>query len=86
MALKEQLNKYLTELVKQYEQIEAERLYLVNEAQARVTAIQAEKADLQAEAQEALIKLNTLRVADGESQLTLQDIRKFIQSRMNRGA
>ena len=82
---KKQLREYLMGLVKQYETLENERLYLVNEAQARVTAIQAEKQELQTEAQETLTRLNALLTADNQDTITLQELRNYVQSRLSRG-
>ena len=82
---KDQIYKFLTDLVGQFETLEDERQYLVNNAQARVVAIQAEKAELAIEAQEQLDKLNVMRVADGLDPLTLQEIRAIVNRRKNRG-
>jgi hypothetical protein len=83
---KKQLKEFLLKLVMEYEKLEKERLYLVNEAQARVQAIQAEKQELQAEAQESLTRLNVLLAADEQDQITLQELRNYAQSRINRPA
>lgn len=59
MNRKEFAQQYLFGLVVQYEALEKERQQLLAAA-ARITAIQAEKADLIADAQEALTKYNAL--------------------------
>jgi hypothetical protein len=51
--------QYLRDLVISYEDLEAERQRLLKAAD-RITEIQAEKADLIADAQEALAKFNSL--------------------------
>lgn len=66
---------YLTSLVVQYEALEAERQRLL-QAAGRITEIQAEKADLIADAQEALDKYNAL---EGTS-YTLTQVRKWFNN------
>lgn len=83
---KEAIYRFLTQLAAHFEVLEKERLYLVNEAQARVTAIQSEKAELIAEAQDQLDKLNVLRVADSQEPLTLQQVRAVVAERPERFA
>jgi len=78
---KTEIYNFLIKLVGQYEQLEAERLYLINEGTARVTAIQAEKQELITEAQEQLDKLNQMRLVDGQDNITLQDLRALVGNR-----
>jgi hypothetical protein len=81
---KEAVFQFLLGLAAKYEILEKERLYLVNEAQARVATIQSEKADLIAEAQEQLDKLNAMRAVDEEPAYTLQQIRTLIGDKPER--
>lgn len=66
------IQQYLFSLVEQYERLEAERQALL-EAATRITAIQAEKSDLIADAQEALTKYNAIF----GTAYTLQDVRAW---------
>jgi hypothetical protein len=59
MTRQEMVKQYLFGLVVRYEALEVERLALL-EAAARITAIQAEKAELIADAQDALDKFNAV--------------------------
>jgi hypothetical protein len=67
---------YLTNLVVTYDTLEAERQQLLLAAE-RIAEIQAEKAELVADAQEALTKYNALM---GTS-YTLQDVRNMFGTR-----
>ena len=65
--------QYLMSLVVEYEALEAERLKLLDAA-ARITEIQAEKADLIADAQDALAKYNALNGTN----YTLAQVRSWV--------
>ena len=80
-SIKDQVYQFLLKLAAEYEKLEDERLYLVNEAQNRITEIQAQKSEYITEAQNQLDRLNVLRVADGEAELTLQEVRDIAKRR-----
>jgi hypothetical protein len=78
---KNQIQNFLLDMLAEYQRIEAERQWLVNNAQARVTEIQGLKAELRTEAQEQLDKLNILRAADNEPALTLAQLTQIASVR-----
>jgi hypothetical protein len=77
MTRKEFIQQYLFSLIVQYETLEKERQDLL-EAAARITAIQAEKADLLADAQDVLAKYNAVH---GTS-FTLAQVRAWYDATM----
>lgn len=71
MSRKASILQYLRDLVNQYESLTVERETLLN-PQARLAEIATERADILADAQEALAKFNAM---DGTS-YTLADLRR----------
>jgi hypothetical protein len=81
---KEQIYTFLLQLAAKYELLQQEKNYLQNEAAARITAINGERSELIDEAQAQLDRLNTLRTADSQEALTLQQVRDIVAARPGR--
>lgn len=74
-ATRRELTQYLVTLAARYEQLQAERTFLMTGVVARLDVVNAERQELVAEAQLQLDRLNTLLTAAGEPTMSLAQVR-----------